>query len=249
MRFDVLTLFPEMFGDYLGESLFHQAIVEGLISVGLHNMRDWTHDRHNTMDDRPFGGGPGMVLKAEPVVECVEAVQQGFSGEHSVELSTNLANSVLRTEPGHLIMLTPAGRTLKQTVVEELAQKPRLVFLCGRYEGFDDRVRQILQPDEISIGDYVLNGGEVAAMVIMESVMRLVPGTLGDEQSNVLDSFSTGNRLLESPQFTRPRTFRGLGVPEVLLNGNHAEIERWRRAESLRITAERRPDLLPPQED
>ena len=141
MRFDVLTLFPEMFGDYLGESLFHQAIVEGLISVGLHNMRDWTHDRHNTMDDRPFGGGPGMVLKAEPVVECVEAVQQGFSGEHSVELSTNLANSVLRTEPGHLIMLTPAGRTLKQTVVEELAQKPRLVFLCGRYEGFDDRVR------------------------------------------------------------------------------------------------------------
>ena len=249
MRFDVLTLFPEMFGDYLGESLFHQAIVEGLISVGLHNMRDWTHDRHNTMDDRPFGGGPGMVLKAEPVVECVEAVQQGFSGEHSVELSTNLANSVLRTEPGHLIMLTPAGRTLKQTVVEELAQKPRLVFLCGRYEGFDDRVRQILEPDEISIGDYVLNGGEVAAMVIMESVMRLVPGTLGDEQSNVLDSFSTGNRLLESPQFTRPRTFRGLGVPEVLLNGNHAEIERWRRAESLRITAERRPDLLPPNEE
>ena len=249
MRFDVLTLFPEMFGDYLGESLFHQAIINGLVSVGLHNMRDWTHDRHNTMDDRPFGGGPGMVLKAAPVVECVESVQQGICGEQSVEISTNVAHSVLRSEPGRLIMLTPTGRMLKQTVVEELAESPRLLLLCGRYEGFDDRVRQILQPDEISIGDYVLNGGEVAAMVLMESVMRLIPGTLGDEQSNVIDSFSRGNRLLESPQFTRPREYRGIGVPEVLLNGNHAEIENWRREEGLRLTRERRPELLLPEDE
>ncbi|MDO5112809.1 MAG: tRNA (guanosine(37)-N1)-methyltransferase TrmD [Planctomycetia bacterium] len=243
MRFDVLTLFPEMFPAYLGESLFHQAIAKGLVQVGLHNMRDWTHDRHNTMDDRPFGGGPGMVLKVEPVVECVEAVQAGRFGEHSVEFSSENAEKT-DFSPGHLILLTPQGNVLKQPLVEKLAERERLIFLCGRYEGFDDRVRQILEPEEISLGDYVLNGGEVAAMVLMEAVMRLIPGVLGDAMSNVTDSFSSGNRFLEGPQFTRPRVFRGLEVPEILLSGNHAEIERWRQAESQRLTQLRRPDLL-----
>ncbi|MDO4574446.1 MAG: tRNA (guanosine(37)-N1)-methyltransferase TrmD [Planctomycetia bacterium] len=247
MRFDVLTLFPEMFPNYLGESFFRQSIEKGLVSVGLHNMRDWTHDRHNTVDDRPFGGGPGMVLKVQPVVESVEAVQSGAFGEHSQEFSAG--ESVERGVPGHLVMLAPQGRVLRQTVVEELAECPRLVFLCGRYEGFDDRVRQILQPDEISLGDFILNGGEVASMAIMEAIIRLIPGVLGDEMSSVTDSFSSGNRLLESAQYTRPREFRGWTVPEVLLQGNHAEIEKWRKAESLRLTRERRPDLLPDTEE
>lgn len=257
MRFDVLTLFPEMFTNYLGESLFHQSIKNGLVSVGLHNMRDWTHDRHRTVDDRPFGGGPGMVLKAEPVVDCVEAVQQGIFGETSLELNCETENAdadadsvtfdgSIRTEPGHLVMLTPAGRVFRQTVAEELVQHKRIVFLCGRYEGFDDRVRQILQPDEISIGDYVLNGGEVASMVVMEAVIRLIPGVLGDEMSSVTDSFSSGNRLLESAQYTRPRVFRGLEVPEILFSGHHANIEKWRREENRKLTLERRPDLIPP---
>lgn len=255
MRFDVLTLFPEMFTNYLRESLFHQSIVNGLVSVGLHNMRDWTHDRHRTVDDRPFGGGPGMVLKCEPVVDCVEAVQQGAVGESSIEMNCATEASdpdpvefdgSIRSQAGHLIMLTPAGRVFRQTVAEELVEKPRLIFLCGRYEGFDDRVRQILQPDEISIGDYVLNGGEVASMVMMEAIIRLIPGVLGDEMSNVTDSFSSGNRLLESAQYTRPRVFRGLEVPEILFSGHHANIEKWRVEENLKLTKERRPELIPP---
>ncbi|MDO4568950.1 MAG: tRNA (guanosine(37)-N1)-methyltransferase TrmD [Planctomycetia bacterium] len=246
MRFDVCTLFPEMFTHYLGESLFHQAIQKGLISVGIHNMRDWTRDRHKTMDDRPFGGGPGMVLKVEPVVGCVESVQNGCWGENS----QIFAGDETREDadfPGRLILLTPQGRVFRQTVAEELAEESRLVFLCGRYEGFDDRVRQILKPDEISIGDYVLNGGEVAAMAIMEAVMRLLPGALGDELSSVTDSFSSGNRLLEAPQFTRPREFRGLSAPEILLQGHHANIEKWREEQSWLLTKERRPDLITPE--
>ncbi len=255
MRFDVLTLFPEMFTNYLGESLFHQSIKNGLVSVGLHNMRDWTHDKHKTVDDRPFGGGPGMVLKVEPVVDCVESVQRGIMGESSLEFSCRTENSAqeiisfddtVRSMLGRLVMLTPAGRVFRQTVAEELVQQERIIFLCGRYEGFDDRVRQILQPDEISIGDYVLNGGEVASMVMMEAIIRLIPGVLGDELSSVTDSFSSGNRLLESAQFTRPRVFRGLEVPEILFTGHHANIEKWRREENLRLTKERRPELVPP---
>lgn len=254
MRFDVLTLFPEMFTNYLRESLFHQSIVNGLVSVGLHNMRDWTYDRHRTVDDRPFGGGPGMVLKAEPVVDCAESVLAGRFGESSVELSCKTENEEpnsipwddsIHSKPGHVIMLTPAGRVFRQTVAEELVSHERLIFLCGRYEGFDDRVRQILQPDEISIGDYVLNGGEVASMVMMEAIIRLIPGVLGDEMSSVTDSFSSGNRMLESAQFTRPRVFRGLEVPEILFSGHHANIEKWRRDENRKLTQERRPDLIP----
>lgn len=196
-----------------------------------------------------------MVLKCEPVVDCVEAVQQGMGGESSIEMNCETENSdpdavvfdgSIRSAPGHLIMLTPAGRVFRQTIAEELVQKPRLVFLCGRYEGFDDRVRQILQPDEISIGDYVLNGGEVASMVMMEAIIRLIPGVLGDEMSNVTDSFSSGNRLLESAQYTRPRVFRGLEVPEILFSGHHANIEKWRVEENLKLTKERRPELVPP---
>ena len=231
MRFDVLTLFPEMFPGYLGQSLLKRAITNGLVDVRLHNIRDWTHDKHHVVDDRPYGGGPGMILKVEPVVECVEAVRAE-------------ADNGKQLEPGHLVMLTPSGRRLRQPIVEELATKRRLLLLCGRYEGFDDRVRQILQPDEISIGDFILGGGEVAAMVVIDAVIRLVPGVLGDENSSREDSFSGAERLLEHAQFTRPREYRGLAVPDILLGGNHEQIAEWRREQSLLHTRERRADLL-----
>ncbi len=225
MRFDVLTLFPGMFPSYLGQSLLKLAIERGLIEVELHNIRDWAHDKHHTVDDRPFGGGPGMVLKVEPVVECVEAVQ------------------AMADAPGHLVMLTPHGRRLDQAAVEELAARPRLTLLCGRYEGFDERVRAILTPDEISIGDYILGGGEVAAMVVIDAVARLIPGVLGDEESNKQDSFSGEHRLLEFAQYTRPREYRGLSVPDVLMSGDHAEIARWREQQSEQRTKQQRADL------
>jgi tRNA (guanine37-N1)-methyltransferase len=221
MRFDLLTLFPEIFSGYLGESLLRRAIDRGLIEVHLHDIRDWSADKHNKVDDRPFGGGPGMVLRVEPVVLCVEAVR------------------AMAPDEGRLVMLTPQGRRLDQAAVEELAGRRRLVLLCGRYEGFDERIRLILQPDEISIGDYVLNGGEAAAMVVIDAVIRLVPGVLGDEESSRSDSFSGGGRLLEYAQYTRPREFRGLAVPEVLLGGDHAEIARWRE-ENRRLRTEKR---------
>lgn len=225
MRFDVLTLFPAIFDGYLGQSLLKKAIDAGLVNVQLHDIRQWSRDKHHKVDDRPFGGGPGMILQVEPVVECVEAVQQA-------------------AEPGHLVMLSPRGRTLNQKIVEELAAKPRLLLLCGRYEGFDERVFNILHPDEISIGDYVLNGGEAAAMVVIDACIRLVPGVLGDEESNQHDSFSSGNRLLEFPQYSRPREFRGHTVPEVLVSGNHEQIARWRKEQSYLSTRHRRADLL-----
>lgn len=226
MRFDVLTLFPEMFSGYLGQSLLKKAIERGLVDVRLHDIRNWSTDKHKKVDDRPFGGGPGMVLKVEPVVECVEAVRREAP------------------EPGRLVMLTPQGRRLNQAIVEELARHSRLLLLCGRYEGFDERIRLILEPEEISIGDYVLNGGEVAAMAVIDTVIRLVPGVLGDEESSGCDSFSGADRLLEGPQYTRPREYRGLCVPDVLLNGNHEEIARWRAEQSRSRTQERRADLL-----
>lgn len=225
MRFDVLTLFPGIFSGYLSQSLLNLAIERGLVEVLLHNIRDWAHDKHHTVDDRPFGGGPGMVLKVEPVVECAEAVR------------------AMSEDPGHLVMLSPQGRPLDQRVVEELAGYRRLMLLCGRYEGFDDRVRQILEPDEISIGDYILGGGEVAAMVVIDAVVRLVPGVLGDEESNKQDSFSGERRWLEGPQFTRPREYRGLVVPEVLLSGNHDQIARWRDQQGEARTRQQRADL------
>jgi tRNA (guanine37-N1)-methyltransferase len=226
MRIDVLTLFPEMFPGYMGQSVLKRAIDAGLVDIQLHDIRDWARGKHQQVDDRPFGGGPGMVLRPEPVVESIEAVQAA-------------------AEPaGHVVYLTPQGRKLNQTIAEELAGRGRLLLLCGRYEGIDQRAIDILRPDEISIGDFILNGGEVAAMVVIDAVVRLVPGVLGDEESNRQDSFSGDPPLLEFPQYTRPREYRGLEVPEVLLTGNHGEIARWREAQKLQRTRERRADLL-----
>ncbi len=232
MRFDILTLFPEMFSGYLSQSLLKLAIDRGLVSVNVHNLRDWSPDpKHHKVDDRPFGGGPGMVIRVEPAVEGVEAVRS------------------LADEPGQVILLTPQGRRLDQHVVEQLATKRRLIVLCGRYEGFDERVKTILEPEEISVGDFVLNGGEVAAMVLVDTVIRLVPGVLGDERSSAEDSFSGHERLLEFSQYTRPREYRGHEVPEVLLSGDHEAIARWRREESVQRTHRRRgavPDQKTP---
>jgi tRNA (guanine37-N1)-methyltransferase len=226
MRFDVLTLFPEIFSGYLGQSVLRRAIERGLVDVRLHNIRQWADNKHNSVDDRPFGGGPGMVLMVKPVVECVEAVRREAD------------------EPGHLVMLTPQGRRLDQAAVEKLAGKKRIVLVCGRYEGFDERIRAILEPDEISIGDFILNGGEVAAMAVIDSVIRLVPDVLGDEDSSGEDSFSGPGRLLEFAQYTRPRVYRGLEVPPILLSGNHEEIARWRKQNSQDRTRNRRADLF-----
>jgi tRNA (guanine37-N1)-methyltransferase len=231
MRIDVLTLFPEIFSGYLGQSLLKLAIERSLVEVRPHNIRDWSKDRHHTVDDRPFGGGPGMVLKVDIVVEAVEAVR------------------AQAPDPGHLVMLTPQGRQLNQAIVEKLATPQRILLLCGRYEGFDERIRQILQPDEISLGDFVLNGGEVAAMAIIDSVIRLVPGVLGHEDSCRDDSFSGAGRLLEFAQYTRPREYRGLEVPPVLVGGNHEEIARFREQDSLARTRQRRADLLGGEQD
>lgn len=227
MRFDIVTLFPEIFSGYLGQSLLKKAIDESLVDVHLHDLRAWSTDKHGKVDDRPFGGGPGMVLQVDPVVRCVEQVTR------------------LDAEPAQLILLTPQGQPLDQPLVEELASRPRHLVLCGRYEGFDQRVIDLLHPREVSIGDYILNGGEVAAMVLVDSIIRLVPGVLGDERSAVDDSFSSGKRILEGPQYTRPREYRGLEVPEILLSGDHEAIARWRLAEAEAKTRESRSDLLP----
>ena len=220
IRFDVFTLFPGIFDSYLGQSLLNDAIRAGLVEIHAWNIRDWTEDRHQKVDDRPFGGGPGMILMTQPVVDCVEAVRAKAE------------------QPGKLVMLTPAGERLTQRTVEKLAEEPRLLLLCGRYEGFDDRIRQVLNPWEISVGDFVCNGGEVPAMVVIDAVIRLLPGVLGDEESAADESHSEPGRL-EYPQFTRPRGFRGLEVPEVLLSGNHAAIAKWRREQSEKRTRER----------
>jgi len=224
MRFDVLTLFPEIFSGYLAESLLKRAQERGLVEVHLHNIRDWARDKHRSVDDRPFGGGPGMVMMVDPVVPAVEAVQAACGS------------------PGRLVMLTPQGRRLEQATVERLSREKRIVLLCGRYEGFDERIRLILEPDEISLGDFVLNGGEVAAMAVIDAVIRLVPDVLGDEQSSQDDSFSGADRLLEFAQYTRPREYRGREVPEVLLSGNHEEIARWRNENRRQRTLKRRSD-------
>ncbi|MGD9855324.1 MAG: tRNA (guanosine(37)-N1)-methyltransferase TrmD [Planctomycetaceae bacterium] len=225
MRFDVLTLFPGLFDGYLEQSLLKKAIEAGLVEVRRWDFRDWATDRHKSVDDTPYGGGPGMLIRCEPVFACVEHVQR--QGE----------------APGRLVMLTPQGRRLDQPLVEELAGADRLLLLCGRYEGFDERIVEGLQPLEVSVGDFITNGGEVPAMLVMDAVIRLVPGVLGDETSHKYDSFSESG-LLEYPQYTRPREFRGMTVPDVLLSGNHPEIARWRAEQSRRRTAERRGDLF-----
>lgn len=227
MRIDVLTLFPEIFSGYLSQSILNKAIEQGLVEIHLHNIRDWAEGKHRKVDDTPYGGGPGMVMMVEPIVRCVRAVE------------------LLSETQAKLIVLTPQGRRLDQPLVEEFAkQSQRYILLCGRYEGFDQRVIDILDPLELSIGDYILNGGEVASMVFIDALVRMLPGVLGDEQSSVDDSFSSGNRLLEYAQYTRPREFEGHIVPEVLLNGNHSEIENWRAKQSLEKTRQRRQDLI-----
>ena len=221
MKIDVLTLFPAMFAGPLDESIIRRARDNGLLDVRIHNLRDYAHDRHKTVDDRPFGGGPGMLLKPEPIFEAVEA---------------------LKREKTRVILLCPAGRPFNQAVARELALLDDLLLVTGHYEGFDERIRERLADDELSIGDYVLTNGALPAMVIMDAVTRLLPGVLGDDESSKDESFSQG--LLEYPQYTRPSEFRDMKVPEVLLSGNHAEIARWRSEHARLRTQERRPDLL-----
>lgn len=221
MTIDVLTLFPGMFAGPLDESIVGRARKRGLLQLRIHNLRDWTHDAHKTVDDRPFGGGPGMLLKPEPIFEAVESLAR----------------------PGtRRLLLSPAGRRFDQVKARDLAREKHLLLVCGSYEGFDERVREHLVDDDLSIGDYVLTNGALPAMVVIDAVTRLLPGALGDDASPVAESFSEG--LLEYPQYTRPAEFRGWPVPEILLSGNHAEIARWRREQSLLRTRHLRPDLV-----
>ena len=224
MRFDILTLFPEMFGGPLQASLLGRAIDAGVVQVHIHNIRDYAEDRHQVVDDYTYGGGPGMLMKAEPLFKAVEGV------------------TALDSPEGRVILLTPQGRLLNHEVAAELAREPRLILVCGHYEGVDERVREHLVDDEISIGDYVLSGGELPALVVIEAVARRLPGVLGSETSLAEESHAQG--LLEYPQYTRPAEFRSWTVPEVLLSGHHAQIAEWRRRQSILRTARRRPDLL-----
>jgi len=223
MRIDVLTLFPAMFAGPLDESIIRRARDAGLLDLRIHNLRDWTHDRHKTVDDRPFGGGPGMVLKPEPIFEAVEALRRD------------------NPAPPRVILTSPSGRVFNQECARQLSKEPSILLICGCYEGFDQRIRDHLADDELSIGDYVLTNGALPAMVIIDSVTRLLPGALGDDQSSVEESFSHG--LVEYPHWTRPAEFRGWKVPDILMSGDHARIARWRHLESMRRTAQRRPDL------
>jgi tRNA (guanine37-N1)-methyltransferase len=224
MRFDILTLFPGMFSGPLDESILKRARESGAIEVALHDLRAWATDRHRTVDDYPFGGGAGMVMKPEPLFAAIEAIQP------------------LAEPPALVVLMTPQGRTLDRALVAELAAAPRLLLVCGHYEGVDERVREHAIDLEVSVGDFVLSGGELPALLVLDAVARLVPGVLGSEASLEEESFESG--LLEYPQYTRPAEFRGWGVPDVLLSGNHGAVDRWRRQQRLLRTRARRPDLL-----
>ncbi|WP_127585752.1 tRNA (guanosine(37)-N1)-methyltransferase TrmD [Paenibacillus koleovorans] len=229
MRIDVLTLFPEMFESVFQASILGKAREKELVRLQAVNFRDYAENKHNTVDDYPYGGGGGMVLKPDPIFRAVEALEPPEDGARP-----------------RVLLLCPQGRRYDQRFAEELSGEKHLVLICGHYEGYDERIREHLVTDEVSIGDYVLTGGEIPAMAIIDSVVRLLPGVLGNEQSAVTDSFSTG--LLEYPQYTRPAEFRGWAVPDVLISGHHANIEKWRRQQSLERTWKRRPDLLEGQE-
>jgi tRNA (guanine37-N1)-methyltransferase len=242
MRIDILTLFPEMFPGYLDESILKRAQTGDRLTIRLHNIRDYATDKHRVTDEPPYGGGGGMVLKPDPIFRAVEAL---FEDEGpKTEDGSDPPSSVFRPPSSvvPIILLTPQGRPFTQTVAQELAQHARLLLLCGRYEGVDERVRQHLVTDEISIGDYVLTGGELAALVVVDAVARLLPDVLGAEGAAETDSYATG--LLEGPHYTRPASFCGWDVPEVLRSGHAANIARWRRQQALRRTWQRRPDLL-----
>jgi len=229
MRIDVLTLFPAMFQGPMTESMLWKAQDRGLLDLRLHDIRDFTTDKHRTADDIPYGGGGGMIMKAQPVVSAVESVLEDAS-------------------PGTpVILMTPQGRVFSHSIAKELAAHERIVMVCGRYEGIDDRVRQLVITDEISIGDYVLSGGELGAMVLIDAIVRLIPGVLGHEESSQTDSFSaaeTGQRLLDCPHYSRPREWMGRAVPDILVSGDHAKVARWRLEQREKRTRERRPDLL-----
>ena len=227
MQIDILTLFPQMFIEPFGFGIFQRAVDNGLVDLRVHNIRDFTHDKHNVADDYPYGGGSGMVMKPEPIFEAVDSVKAGIEAN---------------TDNTPIILLSPQGRMFSQQIAQELSQYDNLILICGHYEGVDERVSQYLATDEISIGDYVLTGGEIPAMVIIDAIVRLFPGVLGSEESSIDDSHANG--LLEYPQYTRPAEYRGWSVPEVLLSGNHARIAQWRREQIIRRTLERRPDLL-----
>lgn len=252
MRFDVLTIFPGFFTGFLEHGIVRRALAEQLVSVQIHDLRQFTHDRHRTVDDRPFGGGEGMVLKPEPLAEGLESL--------GVQPKAQRAQG--RPANPHVVLLSAQGRRLTQSTVRELAACQRLVFLCGRYEGLDERINQLYCDEEISIGDYVLSGGELAAAVVMDTIIRLVPGALGNDASSEFESFGAEDAaiaadeigvprsqhgsggLLDYPHYTRPAEFKGLAAPQVLLNGDHSQIRRWRREQQLRKTLANRPDLL-----
>ncbi|HEV2804552.1 MAG TPA: tRNA (guanosine(37)-N1)-methyltransferase TrmD [Chthoniobacterales bacterium] len=230
MRVDILTLFPEICRAPLDASMMKRAQENGALELHIHNLRDWTSDKHHVVDDAPFGGGQGMVMKAEPIFAAVEDLQSKFGLSQ-----TGIRNS-------KILLMSPAGRKFDQAMATELSANPHLIILCGHYEGVDHRVIEHLVDEEISIGDYVLTNGAIAAAVVVDAVVRLLPGVLGDEQSAADDSFSSG--LLEGPQYTRPAEFRGWKVPDILLSGNHGEIARWRKAQARQRTEKNRPDLL-----
>jgi tRNA (guanine37-N1)-methyltransferase len=231
LRFDIITIFPEFFRGVFEFGIPRRARAAGLVEVAAHDLRGWTHDRHKVVDDRPFGGGDGMVLKPEPIFEAVESLTGVAGGAEE-----------FRAAGKRVVLLSPQGRSLTQALAGELARAAQVVVVCGRYEGVDERVAERLATDEVSIGDYVLSGGEPAAVVLVDAVTRLVPGALGSETSAVNESFSEG--LLDFPHYTRPVEFRGRRVPEVLLSGHHAEVARWRRLAALRKTRRNRPDLF-----
>jgi tRNA (guanine37-N1)-methyltransferase len=241
MRFDFITIFPRMFDALLAEGVIARGIKQGLIDIRVHDLRDYTSDKHRSTDDEAYGGGPGMVMLAEPVLRCVEAVRADSS-----RLTADGEQDTVSRQPSaaspHLVMTTPQGRVFDQTVAKELAAKEWVVFLCGRYEGFDHRVHDILQPDEISIGDFVVSGGELPSMVIADAVGRMIEGVVGNAGSVQEDSFFNG--VLDYPHYTRPEELRGRRIPEILLSGHHEKIRKWRKEQALRATLAKRPDLL-----
>lgn len=225
MKIDVLTIFPDIFKPVLNESILKRAQKKGLVAIKVHNLRDYSQDKHRKVDDRPFGGGPGMVFTPEPIFRAVKRLKT--------------KDQRLKTK---VVLLSPQGKKLNQVLAKKLSRCKHLILICGHYEGIDERVRIKLVDEEISIGDYVLTGGELPAMVLVDAIIRLIPGVLGDKSSNESDSFCQG--LLEYPQYTRPASFRGMNVPEILLSGNHQNIAKWRREQAVRVTKKKRPDLL-----